>query len=54
MCGYTAKNGTKLDVNGKFDYDTEYALKAWQKKHGLTSDGVFGEKSQDKFYSTGD
>ncbi|MBR6619406.1 MAG: DUF882 domain-containing protein [Clostridia bacterium] len=35
--------GVKAD--GKFGNDTQTAVKAWQKQHNLTPDGIFGLKS---------
>lgn len=43
VLGFTGK-----DVDGKFGKNTEKALKAWQKKNGLTADGVAGEKTWTK------
>lgn len=51
-CGYKGKDGKVLVVDGIFGDNTEYALKSWQKKHGLKVDGVFKEIDQDDFYST--
>lgn len=49
---YKGKDGKTLKIDGVWGENTEYALKNWQKKHGLTANGVFDEKNQDKFYST--
>lgn len=38
-------DGAKLAVDGSFGSATETALKAWQKKHGLTADGSCGPKT---------
>ena len=51
-CGYKGKDGKILVIDGDFGDNVEYALKLWQKKHGLNPDGVFKEKDQDKFFST--
>jgi peptidoglycan hydrolase-like protein with peptidoglycan-binding domain len=36
-----------LKVDGAFGKATKIALLAWQKKEGLTADGVFGNKSRE-------
>lgn len=45
---FKGKDGKKLTVDKEFGANTEYALKAFQKKYGLTVDGVYGNKSQAK------
>lgn len=45
---FKGKDGKKLTVDKKFGANTEYALKAFQKKYGLTVDGIYGAKSQAK------
>ena len=35
----------KVAVTGKFDKRLDEATKAWQKKHGLSADGIVGPKS---------
>lgn len=40
-----SKFGYNLDVDGNFGKATEAAVKDFQKKHGLTSDGVVGKKT---------
>lgn len=37
-----------LKTDGKFGPATESALKSWQKKNGLESDGIAGQKTLDK------
>lgn len=39
------ENGASLDVDGKFGNKTEQAVKRFQETHGLTVDGVVGEKT---------
>ena len=46
--GYRGKDGNKLKVDGVFGDNTEYALKAYQKKHGLAEDGICGQKDWNK------
>lgn len=45
---FKGKDGKKLTVDKEFGANTEYALKAFQKKYGLTVDGIYGSKSQAK------
>lgn len=45
---FKGKDGKKLTVDKDFGANTEYALKAFQKKYGLTVDGIYGSKSQSK------
>lgn len=40
-----SKYGADLDIDGKFGAKTEAAVKAFQKAHGLTADGVVGRKT---------
>lgn len=41
-----AKYGANLEIDGKFGAKTEAAVKAFQKAHGLTADGVVGAKTR--------
>jgi len=41
-CGYKGKDGKALAIDGVFGNNTEYAVKSYQKKHGLTVDGIVG------------
>lgn len=45
------KQSAKLAVDGIFGNGTESALKTWQKKYGLTADGIWGAKSYAKALS---
>lgn len=49
--GFKGKGGKKLTVDGDFGTNTEYALKAFQKKYKLTVDGIYGVKSRAKMAS---
>lgn len=46
--GFKGKDGKKLEVDGEFGTNTEYALKQFQKKYGLIVDGIYGSKSKAK------
>lgn len=46
--GYRGKDGKKLTVDGVFGTNTDYAVKAYQKAHGLTVDGVIGQNTWNK------
>lgn len=41
--GYKGKDGKPLTVDGVYGANTIYAVKAFQKKQGLTQDGIVGE-----------
>lgn len=41
--GYKGKDGKPLTVDGVYGTNTIYAVKAFQKKQGLTQDGIVGE-----------
>ncbi len=43
--GYRGKDDKKLTVDGDFGTNTEYALRAYQKAHKLTVDGICGKNS---------
>ena len=40
------KLGTKLTIDGRFGANTKAAVISFQKNHGLTTDGVVGEKTR--------
>lgn len=44
--GYHAHDGWPLSITGKFDADTTYALKEFQREHGLQGKGVAGPKTE--------
>lgn len=46
--GFKGKDGKILEFDGDFGTNTEYALKAFQKKYGLSTDGIYGSKSKAK------
>lgn len=39
---YKGKDGKELTINSKFDANTDYAVRAFQKKNKLTVDGIVG------------
>ena len=41
--GFTGKDGKKLDVDGDFKGNTQYAVKQFQKSHSLKVDGKVGD-----------
>ena len=45
---FKGKNGETLTVDGDFGTNTEYALRAFQKKYKLSVDGIYGSKSKAK------
>ena len=49
--GFKGKNGKSLTVDEDFGTNTEYAVRAFQKKHGLVVDGIYGSKSKAKMAS---
>ena len=42
---FLVANGYQLVIDGKFGAKTEVALKDWQKKNGLTADGIVGQQT---------
>lgn len=46
--GYRGKDGKKLALDGVFGENTEYALKEYQKVHGLTADGICDQEDWNK------
>lgn len=43
-------NGQNIAIDGDFGPATFAAVKAVQKKYGLTQDGVYGSNTRDKMY----
>ena len=43
--GYTGKNGKRLTVDHQFGQNVEFAVKNFQKSHGIGQDGVVGQKT---------
>lgn len=43
--GYVGKNGKRLTVDHSYGNNTEYAVKAFQKAHNITPDGMVGAKT---------
>jgi putative chitinase len=43
--GYTGRNGRPLTADGDFGGNTEHAVRAYQRDHGLTVDGIAGSKT---------
>lgn len=46
--GFKGKDGKALTTDGDFGTNTEYALRAFQKKYKLSVDGIYGSKSKAK------
>jgi hypothetical protein len=46
--GFKGKDGKVLSIDGDFGTNSVYALQAFQKKYGLTVDGIYGSASQKK------
>lgn len=46
--GFKGKDGKKLTVDRDFGTNTDYAVRTFQKKYGLTVDGIYGSKSKAK------
>jgi len=46
--GYPGEDGEKLAVDGEFGDNTEFALKEYQRVHGLSEDGIVGESDWNK------
>ena len=51
--GFTNNKGKKLAVDGQFGTNTQQAVKKFQKKYGLSQDGVVGAKTKAKFKTLG-
>lgn len=49
--GIKGKDGKALTVDSAFGKNTEFALRAFQKKYGLVVDGIYGYKSKAKMKS---
>ena len=43
--GFTGKNGKRLTVDHQFGQNVEFAVKNFQKSHGIGQDGVVGQKT---------
>ncbi|QDH71335.1 peptidoglycan-binding protein [Marilutibacter alkalisoli] len=43
--GYTGRNGQPLTADGDFGANTEHAVRAYQRDHGLTVDGIVGPRT---------
>ena len=43
--GYKGADGKALTLDGDFGANTQYAVRQFQKRYGLTVDGVVGEKT---------
>lgn len=48
ILGITDADGKKLVLDGIFGTSTREAVKKFQKKYGLTVDGIYGQKSASK------
>ncbi len=46
--GYRGEDGKKLTVDGDFGTNTDHAVRAYQKAHGLTVDGIIGQNTWNK------
>lgn len=46
--GFKGKDGKTLTADGDFGTNTEYALRAFQKKYKLSADGIYGSQSKKK------
>lgn len=46
--GFKGKDGKALNADGEFGANTEYALRAFQAKHKLSVDGIYGSGSREK------
>lgn len=44
--GFKGKDGKALNADGEFGANTEYALRAFQAKHKLSVDGIYGSGSR--------
>lgn len=49
---YKGKDGKVLTINSKFDANTDYAVRQFQKKNGLTVDGIVGAATWKKLTGT--
>lgn len=49
---YLNENGYSLSVDGQFGSKTQNAVRDYQKKNGLSADGIVGDKTWAKLYSS--
>lgn len=47
VLGYRGKNQSTLAIDGSFGGNTDFAVRNFQKKNGLTADGICGDRTWD-------